>query len=183
MPESTCSIHGCLEKHLAKGWCSMHYNRWLRHGDPLARVRGGREWLYDNDPWNKVFGFRHTVTAAGCWEWTGYRNPSGYGQIKTPDASVMQYTHRVSFAIVNGPIPEQMTVDHLCFNPPCIRPTHLRLLSNAENAGNTRGAWLAVCGNGHEYTEQNTYWRVRRGRMMRQCKACGVGSRRKRETV
>ncbi len=24
----------CMKPVLAKGWCSMHYNRWRRHGDP-----------------------------------------------------------------------------------------------------------------------------------------------------
>jgi hypothetical protein len=37
MPK-TCSIEGCNEAHIARSWCSSHYQRWRAHGDPL----GGR---------------------------------------------------------------------------------------------------------------------------------------------
>ncbi len=30
-----CKIPGCGEKHHARGWCSEHYARWYRHGNPL----------------------------------------------------------------------------------------------------------------------------------------------------
>lgn len=31
-----CSVDGCSGTEVARGWCVKHYNRWLRHGDPLA---------------------------------------------------------------------------------------------------------------------------------------------------
>lgn len=33
-----CSIAGCSKPHLARGWCSTHYARWRKHGDPLVTV-------------------------------------------------------------------------------------------------------------------------------------------------
>ena len=39
MQEHGCSIDGCHRAHYARGWCGMHYKRWLRGGSP---VRGER---------------------------------------------------------------------------------------------------------------------------------------------
>lgn len=33
---ATCSIEGCEDEVLARGWCGLHYRRWKRYGDPLA---------------------------------------------------------------------------------------------------------------------------------------------------
>ena len=33
MAKTTCVICGARE--MARGWCSKHYSRWKRHGDPL----------------------------------------------------------------------------------------------------------------------------------------------------
>jgi hypothetical protein len=30
-----CSVEGCERKHRSKGFCNMHYQRFLNHGDPL----------------------------------------------------------------------------------------------------------------------------------------------------
>lgn len=46
----------------------------------------------------------------------------------------MQGTHRVSFALRNGPIPHGMLVLHKCDNPPCCNPEHLFLGNTRENA-------------------------------------------------
>lgn len=43
MGERTCSVDGCDDPHLARGWCRTHYQRWRKHGDPLApSPRGSR---------------------------------------------------------------------------------------------------------------------------------------------
>ena len=34
MPNRTCSFQGCGKPHAARGWCSTHYARWSKHGDP-----------------------------------------------------------------------------------------------------------------------------------------------------
>lgn len=36
MNPSYCAIEGCDKEVLARGWCSKHYSRWKRSGDPLV---------------------------------------------------------------------------------------------------------------------------------------------------
>ena len=35
---STCKVSGCSNKVRTRGFCSNHYNRWLKYGDPLWKA-------------------------------------------------------------------------------------------------------------------------------------------------
>lgn len=44
-----CSIEGCRFKHDSKGFCSLHYQRFKRYGDPLflkAKQPHRKRWLH-----------------------------------------------------------------------------------------------------------------------------------------
>lgn len=41
MSESTCSVDGCERPHYGRGLCSMHHQRWRKHGDPLHVAPSG----------------------------------------------------------------------------------------------------------------------------------------------
>lgn len=36
MPNTTCLIEDCEAQPAARGWCTMHYQRWQKHGDPMG---------------------------------------------------------------------------------------------------------------------------------------------------
>lgn len=57
-----------------------------------------------------------------CWEWSGYRMPSGYGQCGTGVRGGHEYAHRHAWVQASGkPIPEGLGVYHTCDNRPCVR--------------------------------------------------------------
>lgn len=73
-----------------------------------------------------------------CWVWVGARNLQGYGKIYIQGK--YYGSHRVSYVLENGEIPDGMVVDHRCFNPPCVNPLHLRAATYKQNNENQQHA-------------------------------------------
>lgn len=75
-----------------------------------------------------------------CWVWTGALGGRGYGYIAKPGGSAanpgahMIPAHRVSWEIANGQIPDGLLVCHHCDNPRCVRPDHMFLGTDLDNA-------------------------------------------------
>jgi hypothetical protein len=72
----------------------------------------------------------NVATGHGCWEWLG-DTIKGYGRMSLKGATV--YAHRLSYEIANGPITDGMFIDHLCHNPGCVNPEHLREVTPKQN--------------------------------------------------
>lgn len=86
--------------------------------------------------WSKV---RVTKHPKKCWEWMASKNRYGYGQIMVGGRSGRpMLSHRVSWVIHNGPIPQELGVLHRCDNPGCVRPGHLYLGTQKENMRDCR---------------------------------------------
>lgn len=69
---------------------------------------------------------------SGCWLWEGALNSHGYGSVRV--GSKIKHTHRISYEIYKGEIPQGLFVLHSCDICCCINPSHLRLGTSSDNA-------------------------------------------------
>jgi hypothetical protein len=98
-----------------------------------------------------VARFRAQVDRTGaCWIWRG-RTVAGYGAIQVGGKPV--FAHRLAYAIRYGRVPPRVIVRHVCDNPLCVNPTHLRVGSQRENISEARARGRVISelpfGEGH----------------------------------
>ena len=89
--------------------------RRIHEGTQLEGLLGCKVWLRatrgGHQPWDKGGPYRNV--------WHAGRNA---------------YPHQVSWGLEHGPIPEGTVPHHVCGVRLCCEETHLRLVTNAENA-------------------------------------------------
>ena len=136
-----------------------------------------------------------------CWVWQKVCNPKGYAKSHFADLGKNKRVHRVSYELYVGPIPEGLTLDHLCRVKSCVNPAHLEPVTALENIrravgfsakprrrlgrnvpGRPKGsktdpALLPThCKHGHEYTPENTGMDCGK----RRCRECSRANDRRR---
>lgn len=83
-----------------------------------------------------------------CWLWTGTIDKGGYGlrYLEGPNGPMHHQAHRVSWELHVGQIPPGILVCHHCDVRNCVRPDHLFLGTNLDNAQDKmrkgRGRWV-----------------------------------------
>ena len=116
--------------------------------------------------------YRRSLSPDGACLLSSYSTGShGYTQIGWSESgqATMVLGHRVAWEMHFGPIPDGMTIDHICRNRRCGRIDHLRLMTNEENARMNGNAIKTRCKRGHPFDEANTYVD---GRGHRRCRSC-----------
>lgn len=110
----------------------------------------------------------------GCWLWIGTTDKLGYGRLWWEGRPSL--AHRVVYNAAKAPIPNGLSLDHLCRNPTCVNPDHLEPVTHKVNV--LRGEGFGAknkrkmhCDNGHPFTEVNTIERTD-GSGWRACRTC-----------
>lgn len=128
--KAACIIEGCGKPRLARGWCPKHYQRWLKHGDPLTT-----ETNYpDRGDTLKWIDEHLSYQGADCLVWPFYRNNDGYACLRVDRKNIS--VSRYICIKVNGqpPTPEHEAA-HNCGNghEGCAAPNHVRWATKLEN--------------------------------------------------
>jgi hypothetical protein len=126
-----------------------------------------------------------------CLIWPGAVD-RGYGRVYVDGTA--KRVHRVVWELRNGPIPEGLTIDHLCRIRSCCNTDHMELVTAAENyqrstpytaeylSNPDRLRILGThCKNGHRYEPETTRMRPNGTRVCLVCRR--AGNRRRAETT
>jgi hypothetical protein len=67
----------------------------------------------------------------GCWLWLGSRDKNGYGRMRLNGRPEL-VTH-IAWQLTYGALPKGQVILHVCDNPPCVNPDHLRIGTQQDN--------------------------------------------------
>jgi len=173
LSEKPCAVEGCaaaVGRKGARGWCSRHYQRWLKSGSPLGTTRPTAEARF----------FAKVRQVGDCWLWTASQDQSGYGLFSGRPGGASIRSHIWAYEHLIGERPPGLELDHLCRNRACVNPYHLDPVPGYINwlrgeAPSRINRAKSQCKRGHEFTEQNTYIQ-RNG--SRRCETCMADHRR-----
>lgn len=124
--------------------------------------------------WSKV---KKTET---CWYWTAAQK-KGYGLFAINGRQTG--AHRFSYELKNGPIKDNLVIDHKCRTTLCVNPNHLRAVTAKINV-TENVIWVGwqvqkakkFCPQGHHYSKDNTYFINGKHGTFRRCKKCSYQS-------
>ena len=140
-----CDAKGCtriIDRSGGNGYCSMHYQRFKKHGNP--DIVNWKE--LEGSTVEEKLSLNYKVNKNGCWIWQGAVTSKGYGSIQIGDGKT-ESVHRLAYELWVGEIPEGLHVLHKCDTPKCINPDHLFAGTNQDNVTDKINKGRAFTGN------------------------------------
>jgi hypothetical protein len=101
--------------------------------------------------------WRKVSKTESCWIWTGNKSSGRYGEINKFGGHHLIKSHRASWILHYGPIPEGYSVCHRCDNPACVRPDHLWIGTHDQNMKDmvSKGRSRGLSGERHNLAKLN----------------------------
>lgn len=97
-----------------------------------------------------------------CWLWLGAVDSRGYGVMGLGGRKLgVGRVHRLSWEMVNGPIPTDALICHHCDVKRCVRPDHLYLGTKQSNAADARDRHLLSTGKQHPVPRGMAHWKAK----------------------
>lgn len=167
-----CAVDDCGARSRALGYCTKHYQRVKKYGDPnIARdpaTSGGQ------DDTLSLWGLRTRFVEkiafepmSGCWFWLGVTDACGYGCIRVDGR--FWGTHRYAYETIIGPVPDGLEIDHLCQVRNCVNPAHMEPVTQEENKRRA-GLRRTMCASGNHPRFPGS--RYGKGTNAGRCKEC-----------
>lgn len=141
IPENTYPIKDEHEHCFGCSGCYDNFNTgcYCRYGKEPGRCLGPRTGGLGMDNTVRSRFEKKIITEpnTGCWLWTGWSVPSGYGGFTVGNKSNPNRkhwaAHRLSWILNVGAIPGGLCVLHKCDTPACCNPLHLFLGTFSDN--------------------------------------------------
>lgn len=184
MADRICTVEGCERLHLARGLCSLHYQRCKKGRIPWP------EYVAPSRP-TIPLAVRALVKVERrgpdeCWPWRASVAPNGYGHIEALKVDGQRRAlaaHRVVYEALVGVIPRGLDLDHLCHTRDatcpggsecphrrCCNPAHLEPVTRSENLRRAHPRVpVEACRRGHRFDEANTHHESNGKRRCRTC--------------
>lgn len=174
--KALCLIPDCSNpvRYKNRGWCSAHYQRWSKHGNPTAgRVSNGSGLA-------EIDRIMEQASQAECWIWPYGKTTGGYGSLSIN--GVKTYAHRAVCERKYGPAPEKdLEAAHLCGKGHlgCVNPHHLAWKTKTENKADDLVHGVRARGEraGHAKLSESQVREIRHAYLNKQGSQSGLGKK------